>query len=325
MSDGPCDRADRALGAIALRYGIGYGDLHPIGHAGSDIREFWRHGRRYVLRLSRCKETTLDLLRAEIHWISYLNANGVSASAALPSKTGALIEETQVGGTRFAAVVFQAAEGRQPVDFVEEWDAVFYHQWGSLVGRMHGLAKTYSPPEEQYRRPHWYETDDICVDRYVPRSEKLVTARCHRLFDELKRLPVDSESYGLIHADLHRRNFFVKDGVLTVIDFGSCQYGWFAYDIAVCLYHASLSPPGGMDREDFGRYFLRELMVGYREANSIEDQWLDRIPLFLKLRRIVMYVDAVRYWDLDHLTKRREQILAEYRTAIESDTPVLNL
>ncbi len=312
-----------AIAVLALRYGIDPTHIRPIGHAGSDIREFYRDGVRYVMRLSRCDHHIIDLLRAEIDWISYLDSNGISVSVAVPSEAGETVETAEVAGACFAGVVFKAAEGRPPVDFVDEWDETFYWRWGHLVGRMHKLAKGYLPPSGIQPRPHWHETDDIAVDKYVPPSERAVLRNCHALLDYLRQLPTGPASYGLIHADLHRRNFFVKDDVFTVIDFETSQYGWFAYDIAVCLYHAVLQPPASMTRSEYGEHFTGHFMAGYRTANSLSGQWLGKIPLFLKLRRIVMYVDVLRYWDLDHLSPGRQRFLEELRLAIEDDRPVI--
>lgn len=324
MKDNDITRlACRALEHISPQYGIQSDQLRSIGHSGSDVREFHLNGIRYVLRLKQCNPGDLDLLYGEVHWISYLSARGISVSDVIPSETGGLFEEAEVGGVRFAAVVFRAAEGEAPVDFVDRWDDEFYRQWGGLVGRMHEISRSYAPPSEKYRRPHWHETEDIAVEKYAPAGEAGVLRGSKRLFERLRRLPTDPRSYGLIHADLHRGNFFVKEGVFTVFDFGSCQYCWFTYDIAVCLYHAVFSTPEGRDPKDFGNHFLKEFMRGYEEANSSCVIWLDKIPLFLKLRRLVMYVDMVRFWDLSNISPKREEFLERHRSGIEADTPVL--
>jgi Ser/Thr protein kinase RdoA (MazF antagonist) len=323
MEDSHKQLSDDALAVLAPRYGIDPPHICTIGHAGSDIREFWRHGVRYLIRLSRCDHRTIDLLRAEIDWISYLDANGISVSVAVPSEAGETVEAAEIRGVRFAGVVFKAAEGRPPVDFVDEWDETFYWRWGHLVGRMHKLTKAYLPPSGIQPRPNWHETDDIAVDKYVPASEGAVLRNCHALLDCLRQLPTGPQSYGLIHADLHRRNLFVKDDMFTVIDFEASQYNWFVYDIAVCLYHAVIQPPSGMTRSEFGEHFMEHFMTAYRTANSLSGEWLRKIPLFLKLRRIVMYVDVLRYWDLEHLSAERQRFLEELRLAIEHGRPVI--
>ncbi len=313
----------RALGRISSRYGIECSDLRAIGHAGSRVHEFWREGARYVLRLQQCTEREIDLLHGEIHWISHLSANGISVSTAVPSRNGALIEEVKVGGIRFTGVVFRAAEGRAPVDFVDEWDDEFYRQWGSLVGRMHEVSRSYAPPSERHARPHWYDTDEIAVKKYVPATETGVLRSSMKVLEALGQLPTSPQSYGMIHADLHRGNFFVKDGVFTVFDFGICQYCWFTYDVAVCLYHALFSTPKDKGVKEFGEHFLGQFMRGYQESRSTCEIWLDEIPLFLKLRRIVMYVDMLRYWDLAQMSPERDRFLERHRRGIEADTRVL--
>jgi Ser/Thr protein kinase RdoA (MazF antagonist) len=213
--------------------------------------------------------------------------------------------------------------GEAPADFVDRWDDEFYQQWGKIVGRMHEASRSYTPPSERYKRPHWYQTDDVAVEKYVAADDTGVMRASMKVIETLRQLPTKPESYGLIHGDLHRRNFLVKDGVLTVFDFGSCQYCWFSYDIAVCVYHAVFSTPKGMQMKDFGDHFLEQFIRGYEEVNSTCEIWLDKIPLFLKLRRIVMYLDMLRYWDLASLSPDRKQFLQRHHRDIEADTSVL--
>jgi Ser/Thr protein kinase RdoA (MazF antagonist) len=323
MSESLTELTGKALALIAPRYAISPGDLHPIGHAGSDVREFRREGHHYVLRLSRCNDRRLDMLHGEVDWICYLSANGISVSVPVASTAGTLIETVEVDGALFAAVVSHAAEGRPLVDVLEDWDEGLYERWGNLVGRMHHLTRSYAPSDARFRRPHWHETDDLDVDAFIPASEQDVLDRCYNLLEVLKRLPVDGKSYGLIHADLHRRNIFADACLLTVIDFDSCQYCWFAYDIAVCLYHAVLSAPEGVSRREFGKHFLDHFMTGYSKAHHLESDRLKWLPVFLRLRRVVMYVDVLRYWDLHGLSPNREQFLVGLRNAIAADHPVL--
>jgi Ser/Thr protein kinase RdoA (MazF antagonist) len=176
---------------------------------------------------------------------------------------------------------------------------------GHAGSRVHEVSRSYAPPSERYARPHWYETDEIAVKKYVPATETGVLRSSMKVLEALRQLPTSPQSYGMIHADLHRGNFFVKDGVFTVFDFGICQYCWYTYDVAVCLYHALFSTPKDKGVKESGEHFLGQFMRGYQESRSTCEIWLDEIPLFLKLRRIVMYVDMLRYWDLAQMSPER--------------------
>ncbi len=51
--------------------------------------------------------------------------------------------------------------------------------------------------------------------------------------------------------------------------------------------------------------------------------WLAQIPLFLKYGELTTYGYYHKYWDLSNLSERRKAMLAEIRTRIEQEIPVV--
>ncbi|MFC1572538.1 phosphotransferase enzyme family protein [Candidatus Eisenbacteria bacterium] len=313
------------LAIASVRFDVDDASLRPIGHAGSCVYAFTRDDQDCVLRLLAGDSRSLDQLRGELDWIRYLKAGGICVSAPMRSIRNQLYETIEVNDVPVAAVAFRAAQGHPPVDFVDEWDDTFYQRWGELVGHMHTLTKGYHPPDEDSRRPRWFETEDVNLGAHIPASKTKVGQRCAQLVERLKTVPEHPDSFGLIHADLHRRNFFVNGDQFTVFDFEACQYSWFAYDIAVSLFHAVMKPPRHADRNDFAKHFMEQFMVGYSRFNDLDGVTLAHFLDFLRLRRVVMYIDMLRYWDLQHLSESRERFLSEYRHGIEDNTAVLNI
>lgn len=171
---------------------------------------------------------------------------------------------------------------------------------------------------------------------------------------DIERLPRDPGSYGLIHADLHFGNVYFErldipgaaseacgsapsptenDGTprdagvqgtmsgsswsVTLLDFDDCAYGWYAMDIAMNLLDAAvLRAPEDWDK--FASAFLIPYLRGYRSARLFEPEWLARLPLFLKLLEIGLYLMvADDYHPQDHeswigkfMAGRRERIAA---------------
>ena len=84
--------------------------------------------------------------------------------------------------------------------------------------------------------------------------------------DDLKRkitsLPRGDRAYGLIHGDLHGRNYHYSEGTgFTLFDFDHSGYGWRAYDVAACT--------SGMAGES-----ERAFLEGYRSVRpfSVEEK-----------------------------------------------------
>lgn len=68
--------------------------------------------------------------------------------------------------------------------------------------------------------------------------------------------------YGLIHGDLHLKSLlFANDGRPVMIDFDTCGYGYYVYDLAVAVWDI-------FDRDDFPA--LRDaLLNGYRKMRPL--------------------------------------------------------
>jgi Ser/Thr protein kinase RdoA (MazF antagonist) len=146
-----------------------------------------------------------------------------------------------------------------------------------------------------------------------------------RLLQRIQALPKPSEAYGLIHCDLHFGNFFihVTEQVITLIDFDDCAYGWFSMDIAILLFDILVLYPG-LDKEGFGRKFLRNFLKGYLNENPLSGFWLEQIPLFLKLLEINIYDMVAKLhphdpgdWGTKSLLGRKERL--------ENDLPYVAL
>jgi Ser/Thr protein kinase RdoA (MazF antagonist) len=238
------------------------------------------------------------------------------------SKNGNLVEavDDQQGGS-FLTTVFEKAPGITPWDF--GYDDALYRSMGSTVGQMHRLTKDYQPSDPQAQRPQW---DDpiMLVDRaWMPDSEQAVWEKYAEVVNWCRDLPQDSNNYGLIHFDVHGGNFFVDGtGSINVFDFDDCHYNWFANDIAIVLFYMQL---GAEDPAKFSLNFMRNFIVGYQIENKFDPQWMDLIPVFMKMREIDLYAIIHRSydvatmddeWNLRYMDGRKERI--------EGDLPVVD-
>ena len=101
---------------------------------------------------------------------------------------------------------------------------------------------------------------------------------------QVTAVPRERGAYGLIHGDLHNRNFRVTEsGALTLFDFDHGGYGWRAYDLATCR--------GPLSDEAWCAF-----LDGYQSVRSLSDAELEIIPTFQKIRPI---------WDLGDVLAMR--------------------
>jgi Ser/Thr protein kinase RdoA (MazF antagonist) len=245
-------------------------------------------------------EQTLGMLE----WVQFLSEYGAPVTAPIASILGRLLERLEQDGKAYTITAFEGVDGtlaeRIPPD---EWTDELFCSIGRATGKMHAVSKRYHPSRKERTRPHWFASSEI-RDATVKLAGSTDPAkdRLQALVEELKRLPVEPDSYGMIHDDLHFANFLVRhDGSVTIIDFDDCQYGWFAMDIAMALFDVLVLYPARSEVENraFARHFMHHYLAGYREENKIDHYWQGYIPIFLKLKEICVYAPLVGHPEVD--------------------------
>ena len=168
---------------------------------------------------------------------------------------------------------------------------------------MNALTVNYQPVSA-WKRPEWEAESLNFIEQYLPASEVIAHQEYRSLLEHMSSLPKDKTSYGLIHQDAHQNNFFMDaDGAITLFDFDDCAYSWFINDIAIVLFYIS------MDAEELGfptvaaftQEFMTHFLRGYRQAYSLDSNWLKEIPAFLKLRELELYAVVHREFDVNNI------------------------
>ena len=138
-------------------------------------------------------------------------------------------------------------------------------------------------------------------------------------------LPKDADAYGLTHNDFNDVNFIVDydNGDITVFDFDDCCYFWFMYDLA-CAWEGGIGRAMCQplaERIAFMDRYMEQVMIGYSRENILSAEWLDRMPLFLRLIQMQELMHFAQYLD-----EPDEEIQAGLRykiRCIENDIPYL--
>jgi len=290
---------DEILHKAVCRFGGQMVNVVTLDGFENFIYEIQVDGVPRILRIAHDLHRTPEMITGELDWLNYLADHGVSVPRALPSTNGNLVEVLPAAdGSVFSAAAFEKAPGHPPRR--EDWQNGLPKTLGRLLGKMNALAKTYQVPDARIKRPEIFDDLDGFAARYLPPGEEIVIQMYDELLAYLHTLPTTPDVYGLIHQDAHGGNFFVQEGRITLFDFDDCLYGWFTYDIAMALFYVLPLHCSETDRE-FGRKFLSEFLSGYLLENAIRREWLLRIPHFLKLREIDLYIAIHRSMDVNNL------------------------
>ncbi len=244
-------------------------------------------------------EQTLSML----DWVRYLSMHGAPVAKPILSSSGQLLEQMEFEGQRYNLTAFEKAPGILAEDIPpSEWTDGLFRSIGSTVGRLHRISVGYLPEIPDFNRPHWYDSYEIRdAVRLFANSSDPAQEKLNRVISELRYLPLDSASYGLIHEDLHFANFLIlEDGRVTVFDFDDCAYGWFAMDVAMALFDVLVLYNAADEAESqrFARRFLSSYLAGYRSEYDISPFWLGQIPNFLKLKELCIYPTLVGHPDV---------------------------
>jgi len=314
---------DHIVDEACNRYGITINELTFIGGFQNFVYEYQQNNKEYILRFTHSSLRSKELLGGELEWILFLSDNGVSVSRPIYSVNCNLFEIIDIADSYFIVAAFEKAQGKRAEypDCLHNVD--LFEKCGSITGQMHRLAKTYKPHN---KRHEWHQNYYLQnVTKFIPPSQNLIIDSCENLMNTLKNLNYEKESYGLIHGDINVGNFLVDHGAVTLFDFDECQYSWFVEDIAIQLYYlVYVYGNDSMDERHLQcQRFMEHFHKGYSKENSISDHELKLIPLFLRLREIIVYTGMYRSFDMSTINDWTKDYLAQSKVRIENGISII--
>jgi len=310
-------RCLRQLAFKALTaYAVQAPRLTAIQHEGNTtFRVDSANGERYVLRIHHPTLRTVESVRSEMMWL-----------AALHQKTDLVVPEpirTLDGNLLTVTNVTEIPEPRICVLF--RWiDGRFLdarltpsqiERVGAFMARLQLHGAQFRPPDgfvrgrldnltEAARRMAGLGTSEARLRQKIdqPADEavaiRLVTETCsaedgthvatliRKVRDIQRAVGQTSETFGLIHGDLHQGNYFFHNGQVRAIDFDDCGYGYYLYDIAVTLSEVNWRK----DTPELRKGFLQ----GYRSVRDLpseHESYLDTLITFRDLQLMISKIE----------------------------------
>lgn len=314
----------------ATRFGVALEQLTYIRAWQNFIYEYSNNGESYILRFTPSSHRCRKEVSAELNWILYLAQHNVSVSVPILSVQGKLTEEVFSGESFYFTVsAFIKAKGNKIGYPACLSDTKLYQQMGRITGKIHALSKHYDPKDEDYRRHSWENNYYLrSTSLFVPREQNLVHEQCRALIKVINEtLPKDEHSYGLIHGDININNFLVHEKGITLFDFDEAQYSWFIEEITIPLYYfVYVYGDDSQERRVFQAHlFLDHFLQGYNLENHFDNDWLKHIPLFLRLREIIVYTGMHRSSDVRKLDQWGLDYIAQSKKRIENEIPIVNV
>lgn len=309
-------------------FNVDVSSLHLIGGFSNNVFEGIRNNKKIILKFYPSSEYKKDSIIAELDWIRFLFISGVKVTPPLCSSNNGFLEVIGINTEEECCVLaFEEAKG----SFVntsdsKTWNADLFYNLGKTIGRIHFLSKQYTPSDKSIIKQDW-NMGLLFSEPFNDVSEGVVV-KWEKFIHKISQLSMDSEGYGMIHNDLHQKNFYLHNDHIILFDFGDCEHNWFVYDIAIVLYHAVQSFPyeDSQGKREFAVHFLKSFLQGYFQENNLDKYWLTKLPFFLNYREIYSYLYFERFLNEDQKNNKKiKQTLNNMREKIESDTPCLDL
>lgn len=232
-----------------------------------DTYRLWTNAGAYILRVYPSRGRTRPDIEAELAFLAYLQAQGLSVSVAVAGVNGERLLALQAPeGWRYAAL-FTYAPG-EPLGE----NLVAIHRYGYTLARLHTIADAWPSPSPRSSLDLVYLLDRPLEQLAGFPERRHDWAFLHEIAavicPQLAALPTSAPHYGYCHGDAGTANAHVTaEGQLTFFDFDFCGPGWRVYDLATFS-----SGESGEVVEAF--------LAGYEEVRSLTVEELKALPLF---------------------------------------------
>ncbi|KIL51333.1 hypothetical protein KP77_08450 [Jeotgalibacillus alimentarius] len=314
------------LTEAASRFGTDAAQAKNLNGFENYVYEVSKNGVPYVLRLTHSSHRTKTEVESELLWINDLHSRGINVSLVNESVDGDLVVEIPAEDTYFYACLFNKAPGSLIKMDDPAFDVPLFEKWGEITGELHTAAKDFDTA--RIDRPHWYEDDLIELAKYLSEDDQHIIEGNRDLVGRIRQLPTDQQVYGLIHSDIHMGNFFVDEGELHLFDFDDTMYFHYVSDIAIPLYYTILWKHNHLsleERSEQGEKFLKAFLSGYMRKSNIDQEWIERLPLFLKMRDYTLYGVFHKQVDLEQASEREQALVSSLRERLLKEEPIVEM
>lgn len=233
------------------------------------------------LRLSPVEEKSLSEVESEIKLINYLIQNGFNAMKPVPMKNGKLVDVINSEWGSYNVSCFEKVLGKDLEEIEGNLDIV--KGYGECLGKMHQLLKKYPFAEE--RRDHKAVLEEIQSRLETFKAKDFVFTEFNNVKNELDKLPITIENYGVIHYDFEPDNVFydAKSKAFSVIDFDDSIRCWYSLDVV-----RAIDALDDVVEDELVEKASSAFLDGYRTVCEFTQNQEDALPL---MRRFVALND----------------------------------
>lgn len=304
---------------LLSKYQVDNNELNELGGYQNFIYEFKKDNVPYILRITDINHRSVKEIEAELSFLEILYVNHVSVARGIKIPNCDLIERFNTENNEYLVSIFNKAQGLSWTKFQSNDDT--YYMAGRQLGKIHCVSKKM---KDFKQRENWNDNQYLkSAYEVIPHQD--ILNKLDELLVVLNELPQSSDCYGLVHGDYNFANIIYNEDYLTIIDFDEAEYHWYIYDIAVYLFYYLLGgDPSHMDKEpNINVYKL--FMKGYLEENKIDLYWIDKLPLFFRLREFILLSSIYRSNPENKFHPWQKAYIESTEYRIRNDIPFIDI
>lgn len=235
---------------VLPRYALKADSIRFVSSSVNTVFQVEAEGAKYALRIHPISGCTTERIQAEFLWLLALGSDTpLAVPKPVPATDGTLVQK--VSSPRMSQPrqisLLRWLEGKS---ISHDLSPSTMEQVGSFMAQLHRHGEQFKAPDG-ISRQHvkweelwpWQEEDCLESKVLAPDDCKLAVTTARAVLRKTGTFPRDVD-YGLVHLDLHPWNLLLHRGTVGAIDFDSCQYAPFLYDMAIPLTYLG-------DRQDY--------------------------------------------------------------------------
>lgn len=296
-----------------------------VGGFKNHVYSFIGSGGAYILRLTPPEHRYHLEIEQEVEWIRYLHNHGVNLSMPVQSVNGNDVETFIWNQKPYTAVVFAMALGEKMTYPEYLGNEAVFEALGKITGKMHKVTQSFQPQLGK-RFEHLDQRYLEGLNKKIPSNQPYLKEALDKLVYEIEQLDKERDGFGLIHGDINIGNFHRHQYGITLFDFDECHYSWYVEDIAIQLYYTVyvMLDDNIPDRMRMANTFMHAFMKGYLQEHALDLKWLKCIPLFLKLRELIVQIGLYHSWDFTQLGSWQSNYYEQSKVRIMSGQAIVN-
>ena len=240
-----------------------------------------KDGTHYAQRVNINSPRSIENLKAEIAWVSFLREDTrVKVPHPISTTEGRyfVTVENKLENSEFKCVLYSWLEGEELGD---EPTPEQIRSLGAAMATLHLSSKDFELPADaalpDFKDPMWETEDFLLSAKSVldPEAKSLIAQALSVIKLEIDALYLQNASQ-IIHADLHGWNVMWHDDQIAVFDFDDCGIGLPIQDLATAIYYLDTPEQDAALKE------------GYSSVAPLPVYSESQMQMFMIQRRIIL-------------------------------------